>query len=271
MTGKWGSLVTEAQTAKKSDLDVRALSAIVMIAVAGTALWLGGWGWTLFVVAVGIGVLWEWWGLVKGFVRSTAGRAAWLIGGLVYVGLAVGMLIALRGDQLVGWIFLACVILGVIGTDIGAYFAGRTFGGPKIAPKISPSKTWSGLAGGMLGACFGLYLGVMIGTTDPVGLGFGETFRDGYDFAASVVIDNPIAFFVLGALLAVIAQAGDFFESWMKRRAGVKDSGHLIPGHGGLFDRADGMIAVLFFLGLFAFGAISETLLSGGSLLPSPS
>ncbi|HQV02898.1 MULTISPECIES: phosphatidate cytidylyltransferase [unclassified Novosphingobium] len=255
---------------KNSDLGVRALSAIVMIAVAGTALWLGGWGWTLFVTAVGFGVLREWWGLVKGFVKSAPGRAVWLIGGLVYVGLAVAMLIALRGDQLAGWIVLTCVVLGVIGTDIGAYFAGRTLGGPKIAPKISPSKTWSGLGGGILGASLGLFLAIMLATGPANGSESGRGYGEGYDFSVDVVVGSPLTFLLIGALLAITAQAGDFFESWMKRRAGVKDSGHLIPGHGGLFDRADGMIAVLFVLGLLAFGLIGGTLLGGGSLLPSP-
>jgi CDP-diglyceride synthetase len=105
-----------ANPPKKSDLGVRVLSAIVMVAVTGTALWLGGWAWTLFVAAVGLGVLWEWWGLVRGFVLSSISRAAWLIGGLVYVGLAVATLLALRGGALVGWTVLVCVILGVIGT-----------------------------------------------------------------------------------------------------------------------------------------------------------
>ena len=255
---------------KKSDLGVRALSAVVMIAVAGTALWLGGWGWTLFVVAVGIGVLWEWWGLARSIATSKVGRVAWLLGGLVYVGTAVLMLMALRGDQLVGWILLACVVLGVIGTDVGAYFAGRTFGGPKIAPKISPSKTWSGLGGGIIGASLGLLLAVMFATGPANGDGSGSGFADGYDYAIGILAEHPFALLLAGALLATIAQAGDFFESWMKRRARVKDSGNLIPGHGGLFDRADGMIAVLFVLGLFAFGLVGGTLLGGGSLLPTP-
>jgi phosphatidate cytidylyltransferase len=122
------------------------------------------------------------------------------------------------------------LILAVILTDIGAYFAGRTFGGPKIAPAISPSKTWSGLAGGMVGAAVAL-----IAVTYQA-----EGFVDiGWKILA-------------GMAVAVVAQLGDFFESWMKRRAGVKDSGKLIPGHGGLFDRLDGLLGVMFVLGLVA-------------------
>lgn len=253
-----------------SDLPTRVASALVMVLVAGTALWLGGWGWTLFVAAVGVGVLWEWWGLVRGFVQSVIGRIIWLIGGLIYVGLAVAMLLALRGSPVDGWMVLASVILGVIGTDVGAYFAGRTFGGPKIAPKISPSKTWSGLGGGILGAMLGLYLGSGLTVGAWMWPSFGDALDYGFALSTDSVVNYPLAFVLSGVLVAVIAQAGDFFESWMKRRAGVKDSGKLIPGHGGLFDRTDGMLAVLFVLGLIAFGLIGGTLASGASLLPSP-
>ena len=216
---------------KKSDLPTRALSAIVMLLIAGGALWFGGWVWAAFVAAVALGVLWEWWGLTCGFVASAAGRAAWLLGGFVYIGLAALTLFMLRVVPLpLGNILLFAIILAVIGTDVGAYFSGRTFGGPKIAPKISPSKTWSGLAGGMVGAAVALVL---------------VTFRaEGFSDLGLKLL--------AGAMIAVIAQSGDFFESWMKRRARVKDASNLIPGHGGLFDRADGLLAVSFVLGLIA-------------------
>ncbi len=215
----------------KSDLPTRALSAIVMLVVAGGALWLGGWVWAALVAVAALGVLWEWWGLVRGFVTSVPGRIVWMMGGFIYVGLAALMLFVLRVVPLpLGQILLFAIILSVIGTDIGAYFSGRTFGGPKIAPKISPSKTWSGLFGGMAGAAAALLLLTYQ----------AEGFADfGWKLLA-------------GAMVAVVAQSGDFFESWMKRRAGVKDASNLIPGHGGLFDRADGLLAVTFVLGLIA-------------------
>ena len=216
---------------KKWDLPTRAISGVVMLLVAGGALWIGGWVWAAFVAAVALGVLWEWWGLVCGFVPNVAGRAVWLLGGFIYIGLAALMLFVLRVVPLpLGNILLFAIILAVIGTDVGAYFSGRTFGGPKIAPKISPSKTWSGLAGGMLGAAVALLL---------------VTYRaEGFSDLGLKLL--------AGAMIAVIAQSGDFFESWMKRRAGVKDASNLIPGHGGLFDRADGLLAVSFVLGLIA-------------------
>ena len=138
---------------KKSDLGVRTLSAIVMVAVAGTALWLGGVVWMAFVGTVAAAVLWEWQRLVYAIAGSLAGRVVWLIAGIAYIGLATGLLLTLR---LAGVEMILLIAGAVIATDVGAYFAGRTIGGPKIAPRISPSKTWSGLAGGMLGAGLGI-------------------------------------------------------------------------------------------------------------------
>jgi phosphatidate cytidylyltransferase len=219
---------------KKSDLGVRVVSAIVMAAVAGWALWLGGWFWTLFVALVALGVMWEWWGLIA---RMTVGAGPRLLGtvlGTAYIGTAAAVLVFLRTapsleHKGVGLVLL--VMLPVLATDIGAYFAGRAIGGPKIAPKISPSKTWAGLAGGATAA--GLAL-VVLATLS------------GSPAAVAIL---PI-YVLAGIIIAVIAQIGDFFESWMKRRAGTKDSGSLIPGHGGLFDRVDGLLAVLFVLGV---------------------
>ncbi|MDE2621310.1 MAG: phosphatidate cytidylyltransferase [Sphingomonadales bacterium] len=214
--------MTEGRSAARSDLPVRAASAVVMIAIAGTALWLGGPVWTVFVGLVAAGVLIEWSRLVMAFVPGIGGRLAWHIGGLVYVGLATAALLVLR---LVYGPFPVLVAVGVVvAVDVCAYFFGRRFGGPKIAPAISPSKTWAGLGGAMLGAALVMY----------------ATHQADWRFA------------IVGVPVAVVAQAGDFFESWMKRRAGVKDSSRLIPGHGGLFDRVDGLIAVMFAVGLSA-------------------
>jgi phosphatidate cytidylyltransferase len=223
--------------AKKSDLGVRVASALVMVAVAGTALWLGGWAWRGLVLTVALGVLWEWWGLVRGFVAGAFGQVFWLIGGIAYVGIAGMSATVMREDQDGGLRFLLTLLLAVVCTDIGAYFAGRAIGGPKIAPSISPSKTWAGLMGGM------------VASAAVLAVPLPWTYHD-YDPAQWRRIALLPA--LIGALIAIVAQAGDFFESWMKRRAGVKDSGSLIPGHGGLFDRADGLIAVLFMIGVIA-------------------
>jgi phosphatidate cytidylyltransferase len=140
------------------------------------------------------------------------------------------------------------LVSAVVATDIGAYFAGRTFGGPKIAPRISPSKTWVGLIGGMIAA------GLILAGWQFY---FNSLMESHRAYGASAAGPSPWAYAPAGALVAVIAQVGDFFESWMKRRAGVKDSSRLIPGHGGLFDRLDGLLAVSFVFGILL-------LLSGG-------
>lgn len=222
--------------AEKSDLGTRTLSAIVMIAVAGGALWLGGWVWTAFVGLVALGVLWEWRGLSILIARSSAGRIGLLIAGIAYVAPSFLILEFLRNAPSLahkGALMVLTVVSPVIATDIGAYFAGRLIGGPKIAPSISPSKTWAGLAGGATAAGLAL-VGLVSVTGDP----------------AAVTI-FPL-YLLAGGLIAIVAQAGDFLESWMKRRAGVKDSGNLIPGHGGLFDRLDGLLAVCFVLAIVA-------------------
>jgi phosphatidate cytidylyltransferase len=215
-----------------SDLGVRTLSAIVMVVVAGTALWLGGWVFTAFVLAVGLGVLWEWWGLASKIAKTPFGAMLCMVAGTSYVAVAMAVLVGLREFDIK---FAVLPILLVIAVDVGAYFAGRTIGGPKIAPKISPSKTWAGLAGGTLGAALVLLV-FNWGVMDL----FGQIGPAGIVTAATLV----------GIIIAIVAQFGDFFESWMKRRAGVKDSGNLIPGHGGLLDRVDGLLAVLFVGGL---------------------
>lgn len=218
----------------KSDLGVRTLSAIVMLAVAGTALWLGGWFWVAFVVLVALGVLWEWQRLVARFEQSPVRRAFWSLGGYFYISTACTVLALTRSTNHGAELVLA-IVSTVIAIDVGAYFAGRTLGGPKIAPSISPSKTWAGLAGGIAGAT-------------------GVIFVAEKQTGAVGTLSYIVAF---GIVAAVVAQAGDFFESWMKRRAGVKDSSNLIPGHGGVFDRVDGLLAVCFVLGLlFVIGSI---------------
>ena len=238
----------QAQATKPgvSDLPVRFASAIIMLVLAGGALWLGGWFWSAFVALLAIGVVWEWNRLIERFGMTGVGETAWFFAGVLYVGgAAYAMMAVVNGRQVLpldpalsGYRPLGVLVgflLPVIAVDVGAYFAGRAIGGPKIAPKISPSKTWAGLGGGALLA--GL-VGVLAEMLD-IGPG---ALLPGYNVVALA------GAMVGGLLIAVLAQAGDFFESWMKRRAGVKDSGSLIPGHGGLFDRLDGFIAVFFML-----------------------
>ncbi|HKR92490.1 phosphatidate cytidylyltransferase [Novosphingobium sp.] len=242
---------------QKSDLGLRTISATVMLAVAGAALWFGGAVWIAFVCAVAVVVLWEWTRLARQGTGNPAERGFWNFAGMIYVGASAAMLLFLR-NPVFTLAPLLTVLAAVIAVDVGAYFTGRALGGPKIAPSISPSKTWSGLLGGVLGATLAL-------------LGAARLWQEGAIWltAAGMAADKaacfglqpcwylqarPIPLFatclLTGLLVAVCAQAGDFFESWMKRRAGVKDSGSLIPGHGGVFDRVDGLLAVLFVLAL---------------------
>ncbi|HVR89480.1 MAG TPA: phosphatidate cytidylyltransferase [Novosphingobium sp.] len=221
--------------AKKSDLSIRAASAVVMVAVAGTALWLGDYAWAALVAVVALAVLYEWLMLARAIVATSLGLIVFMLIGIGYIGLAALTLAQLRwarefGLADAGLFYVLLVVGAVIAIDVGAYFTGRTFGGPKIAPKISPSKTWSGLAGGAVSA------------TTYVTAWY---WWYGDDWQAVLKIA-----WIVAPLVAVIAQAGDFLESRMKRLAGVKDSGNLIPGHGGLFDRVDGLLAVCFVYGL---------------------
>ncbi len=229
-----------AASRKKSDLGVRTLSAIVMVALVSAVLWLGGLAWNIFVALIAAGVLWEWVKLSHRIVGGPLARAVWFVAGLIYVGVVAEVLWSLQ------FFDLLIVILCVIATDIGAYFSGRRFGGPKIAPRISPGKTWAGLGGGMLAA------GLMFWA----GLAWASWQLSFHDPAAMPPLHEAgiaIKAMATGALIAIIAQSGDFLESWMKRRAGVKDSGALIPGHGGLFDRVDGLLAVLFVVGMLKY------------------
>jgi phosphatidate cytidylyltransferase len=237
---------------RNSDLGVRTVSAVVMLAVSGAALWLGGWAWLVFVGLVTAGAFFEWQRLAQAISASLTGRLLWSLGGMAYFGIAAATLLFLRELPDLGMFGVLLVLLPVIATDVGAYFAGRAIGGPKIAPSLSPSKTWAGLIGGMLAS--GLVLALATSLID----------------GNMVPVNTLPLIFSVGAALAVVAQAGDFFESWMKRRAGVKDSGRLIPGHGGLFDRVDGLIAVLFALGLAMLLTVAFGLASGGELLPTP-
>ncbi len=238
-----------------NDLAVRTLSGVVLVAIAGVALWLGGVAFWLLLMAGALTMQHEWAGLVgrlerrrlsmlalmaslsmlspfadgPGFLSfgfiiggaffiATIDRNFKLAWGVFYCALPVMALLYLR-QQDNGLLLAFWTMATVWATDVGAYFAGRGIGGPKIAPSISPSKTWAGLAGGMVAA-----------------LGFALFMHT--QFAL------PYVLVLASAPLAIIAQMGDFLESWMKRQAGVKDSGTLIPGHGGILDRVDGLVPV---------------------------
>ncbi len=211
--------------AAKSDLWVRIGSAIILFAIAGTALWFGGIAFGLLLLVGGALLLVEWFQLVRAMGLGSGGKAAFSALGLLLVIGAIGGLWYIR--QNLGMTAALWVFGMVWATDIGAYFAGRAFGGARLAPTISPSKTWSGLVGGMIAA---LIASATIGDRGQI-------------------IGIPLW---IGLFMGLLAQLGDLGESWMKRRAGVKDSGKLIPGHGGIFDRVDGLLPVALILGALA-------------------
>ena len=166
-------------------------------------------------------------GVLASAYMAGEGRRAWSAAGIVYAGSLIISVAVLRGSfpfgaRAVGWLFAV-----VWGTDIMAYFAGRLIGGPKFAPQISPSKTWAGTLCGMIGgACLGTLFLIVIAHITRL-----ETPAPLY------------VLFLLGLITSAVAQGGDLFESWVKRCFGAKDTGGLIPGHGGLMDRLDGFIA----------------------------
>jgi len=156
--------------------------------------------------------------------------AFWLGAGVLYVGGGTWAAIALfdlyqYGVWIVVWIFLVVAL-----TDIGAFLAGRTIGGPKLAPRLSPKKTWSGFFGGLLCAALG---GLLFAV-------FIDRSSEGFHIVAAIVI-------------GLVAQVGDLFESLLKRRFDAKDSGSLIPGHGGLLDRVDGVVAAMIVVAAIAW------------------
>ena len=204
--------------ARWTDLPKRAASALALAIPWLVILWYGGIVFDITVGAVTIALWAEW----AQLCRRRADRAM-LVTGLAWIALAAAALVSLRTDPTSGRANVMFVVLLVWATDIGAYAAGRALGGPKLAPRISPGKTWSGAVGGLLAA---VAAGILVAAAQ------GPAPR----LAAAAAI---------AAFLSIIGQAGDLLESLAKRHFGAKDSGHLIPGHGGALDRLDATLAVL--------------------------
>jgi phosphatidate cytidylyltransferase len=194
-----------------NDLAVRTLTGLILIVAALLVSFQGGYLMAVVVAAIATAMFYEWTRLTKGW------GALWYIGGFFYALLPALALLWIRersGIDLLLWAFIV-----TWSTDIGAYFAGRRFGKRKLAPAISPGKTVEGLYGGIAAA-------TLLGGA--------------WAFATHL----GVALLALAPVLAIAAQAGDLFESSIKRRAGVKDSGSWLPGHGGLLDRLDGLVPV---------------------------
>jgi phosphatidate cytidylyltransferase len=196
-----------------NELLIRTLTGVVLIAIALVAAVTGGNVFAYFVAAVATAMFFEWTRIVRGW------GAGWYLSGFVYALLPAISLLWIRERDTHGLELLLWTFLVTWSTDIGAYFAGRRFGRRKLAPSISPGKTVEGLYGGIAAA-------TLIGGAWVLGTGLG------------------LPLLALAPILAAAAQAGDLFESSLKRRAGVKDSGNWLPGHGGVLDRLDGLAPV---------------------------
>jgi phosphatidate cytidylyltransferase len=244
----------------------RVMAALVLAPLAIAAAYVGGWLWAALVTLATVGLYVEWLTVVgearrvrvvvagavalalAGFCLAVGhvdaallvlalGLAAvallaperriWVATGFGYAAAAEMASVLVRLDPIYGFTALMLVLLVVWVTDIGGYFAGRGIGGPKLWPRVSPKKTWAGAIGG---------------------------------FAASLAVAGGFAAFdlsktgpllLLSAMLSIASQLGDLFESAVKRRFGVKDSSHIIPGHGGLLDRLDGFVAAVVLAAIF--------------------
>ena len=250
------------------NLLMRVIAALVLAPSAIAIAYAGGWLWTALVTLAAIGLYVEWL-MVVGAVRqmrvvasgvvalAIAGfclasgwidaallvlalgfaavallspeRRGWTAAGFFYAGSAEMASILVRLDQVYGFVALILILLVVWVTDIGGYFAGRGVGGPKLWPRVSPKKTWAGAVGGFVAS--------LVVAAGFAAFGLGKT--------------GPLL--LLGVVLSIASQLGDLFESAVKRRFGVKDSSHIIPGHGGLMDRLDGFVAAVVVAAIFGF------------------
>jgi phosphatidate cytidylyltransferase len=250
---------SRAGGARWADLRLRIVSAAVLAPLALGCIWAGGAAFACLLTLIAAGLAYEWLGLchqrtpaamalfaalplsvlvtARGgsisalivLLAATGGasllarglsRARPLAFGIPYLGLGAVALVWLRQPSVSGGANVIVLLLIVWSSDIGAYAAGRAIGGPRLAPRISPGKTWSGAVGGLLAAALTGFVASAI-------LGHGP------------ISGRPVAF---ALLIGVISQTGDLFESQLKRHFGVKDSGNLIPGHGGLLDRLDAVL-----------------------------
>jgi len=217
-----------------SSIYLRILSALVLAPVVLYAVYLGGvWFRSLILLCLLLSII-EWIRLCRVGNVSGLERLAWLLPGVVYIAVSCASLVLVRDLSDAGQNIVFFILAAVWVADTGAYVAGSIIGGPKLAPKISPKKTWAGLLGALVGA------GIA-----------------GSMFLALFPEKGLLELTISGMVLGGVAQIGDLVESLAKRRFGVKDSGTLIPGHGGILDRIDGLMPASLAVGI-ASGALAN-------------
>jgi phosphatidate cytidylyltransferase len=211
-----------------------ALAVPVSLLAAGSATVLGQPAAGLGLLAVGAGAAL--------LLSRGAPHRHRLAAGIPYLGLPIVALLWLRADPVAGRANVLFIMLLVWSSDIGAYLAGRLIGGRRLAPRVSPGKTWSGAVGGLVAAALaGFAIGAVVAGVPEGGL--PGTWREWLSAIGSPP-EAAVAAAAVAGLLGIVGQVGDLLESALKRRFGVKDSGRLIPGHGGLLDRIDAVLAV---------------------------
>lgn len=221
-----------------SSLKTRFLSSLILGPVTIAIILYGGYPFLFLACLAGLIALKEW---VK-TVTSMDRKYLWLIFGLLYLTASFAAFIFMRfAFPFGGWLVL-CLCISVWGGDIGAYFAGKFIGGPKLLPSVSPNKTWAGLAGAMISS------GVCLVLMHMIGLHAGNWFLTDLGIQTAHL---PFVF-TAGLLFGIAGQAGDFLMSFVKRKANAKDFSGLIPGHGGILDRIDALLLVCpIFLGTY--------------------
>ena len=259
------SSVTAGDPSKWTDLGVRVVAAAILIPLVVLVVWLGSYWFEAIVTLLALLMAREWVKLalrgdtiqlalhlaaalvapilatrtepstvlviVGGLWAASIVRqhlkggehSLWSLAGVPYVALPAMAFVLLRASDQFGFIAVSWVLFVVWSADTAAYFAGRIFGGPRLWPRISPKKTWAGMAGAIVGGA-----GASLVAAEVLG------------------VHSPLPMLLVGGSLGAIEQAGDLFESALKRHAGVKDSSRLIPGHGGVLDRVDGLVAAVF-------------------------
>ncbi|NQV84376.1 MAG: phosphatidate cytidylyltransferase [Rhodospirillales bacterium] len=211
---------------KPGGLNARVISAAILAPVVLAIVYGGTPFFEILVTAAALIMAYEW-------NRLCGGRPGWLLVGALYIGLPCWALLSLRADSVAGRETLFWLLAVVWSADTGAYAFGRLIGGPKLAPFISPNKTWAGFVGS-------------IGSAAIVGV------------ATALALDLTAVLTLAGwsALIGAVSQGGDLVESWVKRHFSVKDTGSIIPGHGGLLDRVDGLLTAA--VGVAIFSIVGE-------------